>query len=516
VERTTPQPTFYLTTAIDYANGPPHLGHALEKIQADCIARYQRLRGVPVHFVTGLDEHGETVAQTARTAGATPRAWVDAVAVKYGETVRALSISCDDFIRTTEPRHAQAVREVLRRIRLHHPDDIYEAASTGSYCCGCEAFKLPGELVDGRCAEHPTMEVEWVEERCHFFRLSAYADRLRRHYEAHPDFVVPPSSFDKIRWPVEGGLPDFVISRGRRQWGIPFPGAREHTVHVWFDALVNYLSVAGFPEQRYERLWPADLQIVGPDITRFHAVVWPAMLMAANLELPRQVWTHGWLKTNGARLSKTGGVRVTLEEAIERHGPDALRYYLLSAMPWEGDGEFSWRRFDSLYATGLAGNLGSLASRTVAMLVRHCGGRVPPPADAEGELDRSHGRVLERYRRAMEALRVKEGARQLARLGSVAGQYADERGGGVVKPTNRELEETLAALHRGLVRVAALAQPFMPGKAQELYRMLGGPGSVAALRWEELPHPPTAGWQVVSGAPLFPVRPRRDRERSSR
>ena len=458
-----------------------------------------------MHFVTGLDEHGQTVAQTARSAGATPQVWVDAIAAEYREALRVLSISCDDFIRTTEPRHAEAVSAVLRRIRRLHPGDIYEAACSGSYCGGCEAFKLPHDLVNGHCAEHPTIDVECVDERAYFFRLSAYAGRLRAHYEAEPNFVVPPGRFDEIRNLLAGDLPDFAISRSQLPWGIPLPDAPGHTVHVWFDALVNYLSATGFPARRYELLWPPDLQIIGPDITRFHAVVWPAMLMAAGLDLPRQVWAHGWLKTDGARFSKTAGVRVTLEEAVARHGPDALRYYLLFAMPWEGDGEFSRERFDSVYRDGLAGELGQLVSRAVAMIVHHRGGRVPP-ADAEGELDRSHRKVLARYRLAMDALQLRDGALELGCSASAATHYLDERERRDVPAgaLAAELDDTLASAHRALVRIAALAQPFMPGTADALYRALGGRGSVAALSWDEIMHPATAGWQVTSGDLLFP------------
>mgnify|MGYP000156119913 CR=1 FL=1 len=499
-----PRP-FYVTTAIDYANGVPHLGHALEKIQADCVARYHRLGGERVHFVTGLDEHGQTVAQTARSAGATPRAWVDAIAAEYREVMAALAISCDDFIRTSEPRHARAVQEVFRRICRLHPGDVYESVHSGFYCGGCESFKLPDDLVDGQCAEHPTIDVEWVDERSHFFRLSAYARPLQAHYQAHPDFVVPPSRLDEMRSLVAEDLPDFAISRSRLPWGIPFPGAPGHTFHVWFDALVNYLSATGFPEQGYELLWPADVQVVGPDITRFHAVVWPAMLMAAGLELPRRIWVHGWLRTDGARFSKTAGVRVPLDEAVARHGSDALRYYLLVAMPWDGDGEFSWERFDSVYEEALAGDLGSLVSRSVETIVRHGGGRIPP-ATAESELDRSQRRLLERYRSAMDALQLRAGALQLGLLGRAATRYLDEREGrsASAKSKAAELDETVGAVHRSLVRIAALAQPFMPGKGEELYRLLGGSGSVTGLSWDEIALPATAGWQVASGDPLFP------------
>lgn len=495
-ELTTAAPPFYLTTAIDYANGPPHLGHALEKIQADCVARYRRLGGHPVHFVTGLDEHGQTVARTAADAGFTPQAWVDAVAARYRETLEGLSISFDDFIRTTEPRHARAVREVLRRIRRFAPADIYVARCSGFYCAGCEMFK-PSDDLAGRCPDHPAVELEWIDERAHFFRLSAYAERLRSHYEAHPEFVVPPGRFEEIRVLVLGELRDVPISRSQPPWGIRFPGAPRHTLHVWFDALVNYLSATGFPDKRYERLWPADLQLVGPDIARFHGVLWPAMLMAARLELPRQIWAHGWLKADGARFSKLAGVGMKLEDAIERHGPDVLRYYLLLAMPWEGDGQFSWERFD-VVAAGLADGLGALLTQGVAFVAQHRQGRIPP-ADAEGELDRAQRRVVERYRAAMDALQLVEGAHQLRLLESTSRRYLDERSRA---KRVADLDETAAVLHRALVRIAALAHPFMPGTADRLYRILGGHGSVAELEWATILQPPTAGWQVIAGEPL--------------
>lgn len=503
VELTTAARPFYLTTAIDYANGMPHLGHALEKIQADCVARYRRVGGRPVHFVTGLDEHGQTVARTADEAGSTPQAWVDNIAERYREALAALSISFDDFIRTTEPRHARAVRELLRRIRRLEPGDVYVGRCSGFYCGGCETFKSSAELVAGGCAEHPTVDVESVDERAHFFRLSAYAERLRAHYEAHPHFVLPPGRFEEIKVLVAGELRDVPISRSTPPWGIPFPGAPRHTVHVWFDALVNYLSATGFPDKRCEQLWPADLQLVGPDITRFHAVLWPAMLMAAGLEPPRQIWAHGWLKADGARFSKLAGVGVTLEDAIARHGADVLRYYLLESMPWEGDGQFSWERLDAV-ATRLADTLGTLVSRAVALAAGHRRGRIPP-AHAQGELDRAHRAVLDRYRSAMDALHLGEGALQLELLESATRRYLDERSRARTNGDEAaaDLDETVASVHRALVRIAALAQPFMPSAADSLYRTLGGRGSVAELGWAELVHPRTAGWQVTAGEPLF-------------
>ena len=492
------QTRFHITTAIDYANGLPHLGHAFEKIEADCVARYRRLIGDRVHFVTGLDEHGQTVAQYALNAGIPPQAWVDEIANEYRDVLRTLSVSCDDFIRTTEPRHARAVREVLRRIEQRRPDDIYEATCTGWYCRGCEAFKLPNDLFEGRCPEHPTLDPEWVEERSRFFRLSAYTERLRDHYDTHADFVVPGATFDQMRSLVVSGLRDCPISRNQ-PWGLLFPGAPGYTIHVWFDALVSYLSGTGFPDQRYEQLWPADVQIVGPDITHYHGVLWPAMLMAAGLEPPRRIWTHGWLRMDGARFAKTARVRVPLSEAVTRHGVDALRYFLLLTMPWEGNGDFSWGRFDSVYATDLA-NLGKLTSRAVSLTICGAEGRVPH-AGTDGELDQSHRTVVAEYREAMSALHVREGALTIVRLVDLANRYADRwlPSTRSTAPRTTLRDDKLAELHRAVVRIAVLAQPFMPSTAEELYRTIGGRGSIADLRWHELAHPSTGGWEVVSG-----------------
>jgi methionyl-tRNA synthetase len=496
---------FYLTTAIDYANGSPHLGHALEKIQADCVARYRRLRGDRVRFLTGMDEHSQNVPHAAEDAALTPQAWVDRIAGEFLDAWRGLHISHDDFIRTTEARHERGVLALLRRIRATQPDDIYEGTYTGYYCASCEAYKLERELEDGHCPIHPTLEIQWLEERNLFFRLSRYAERLLAHYDAHPTFVVPPAKMNEVRNIVAGGLQDVSISRSRLPWGIPFPDQDGYTVYVWFDALINYLSATGFPEQDYADWWPADLHIIGPDIIRFHAVMWPAMLMAADLPVPGRVWSHGWLLTTGGRFSKTAGVRVTLEEAVARHGADALRFYLLSAVPWNGDGEFGWDLFDSAYVATLANNIGNLASRTLAMMHRYVEGTVPA-ADDPASLDQAHITLIGQYAAALDGLRLNEGATILAQMGSAANEFVDRQAPWKLVKEGRASEAgaTLAALHRALVRIAVLAFPYAPEKAQELFGALGGSGEVGAFPWRDLGHPATAGWNTSSAITLFP------------
>lgn len=495
---------FYINTAIDYSNGSPHLGHALEKIEADCIARYRRLVGDDVRFVIGMDEHGQKVAQAADDAGIPRQDWVNRIAAEFQEAWRRLHISHDDFLRTTQVRHHEAVQALLVRIKERQPDDIFMGTYEGHYCVGCEAFKLDRDLEDGKCPAHPTLAIRWVEEENHFFRLSALAARLLAHYDAQPEFVTPPAKMNEVRNIVADGLQDLSISRSRLDWGIPFPQEQGHTVYVWFDALINYLSATGFPADDFTDQWPTDLNVVGPDIIRFHAVIWPAMLLAAGLPLPRQVWAHGWLNTRGGRFSKSAGVKLTLEEAMSRHGPDALRFFLLLVVPWDGDGDFSWELFDSTYNAFLANNIGNLTSRTTAMIGRYLDGRVPETAP-ETALDREHAEICHRYRAAMDRLHLNEGAKVLQQLGDAANRFVDERAPwrAAKEGQTSEVAETLAAVHRAIVRIAALAHPFMPERATAMYEQVGGSGDPAASGWVTAITAQTGGWKVPGGPPLF-------------
>ncbi|HEY9015683.1 MAG TPA: methionine--tRNA ligase, partial [Gemmatimonadales bacterium] len=399
---------FFLTTAIDYSNGDPHLGHALEKVGADAIARYRRLRGDRVHFLMGMDEHSQSVLQAAARAGVQPQEWVDRMAQRFEDFWRRLECSNDDWIRTTEPRHARSVTELLRRIQRYHPDDLYVAEYQGLYCTGCEEFKQESQIVNGRCIEHPTLELVPTRERNHFFRLSRYRDPVLELITTGKFRVDPEIRRNEVLRLLESGLQDISVSRLRQPWGIPFPDDPDQTVYVWFDALINYLSATGFPDRGYDRLWPAELHVVGKGITRFHCVIWPAMLLSAQLELPAQVWAHGYVQWEGTKMSKTSGTAVTLEEAIERHGPDPLRYFLLREVGFESDGNFTWERFDERYNADLADGLGNLASRTLAMLVKYRDGTVPTSREST-VLDQAARDSAERYVRAMDALDLRGG-----------------------------------------------------------------------------------------------------------
>jgi methionyl-tRNA synthetase len=490
---------FYLTTAIDYANGPPHLGHALEKVGADAIARYQRLNGVPVHFVIGMDEHGQKVAQTAAAAGVTPQEWVDGIADAFRAAWSALDVSYDDFIRTTEARHREAVVEMIERMQA--AGDLYRGTYAGYYCVGCEAYKTADELVDGRCPEHPTREIQWMEEDDWFFRLSRYQERLLALIDGG-DFVLPRARRNEVRRMVED-IKDISVSRSSLDWGIRWPGDPEHAVYVWIDALTNYLSAAGFPGDGYERLWPADLHVIGKDIVRFHCVYWPAMLMSAGVETPKQVWGHGWMTLGGGKISKSAGVAFTLDEAIGRYGADALRYFILREIPWDGDGSFTWDRFDERYTSELANDLGNLASRSLSMIEKYRGGTVPEAEPTE--LDRRVDAAIGEYRQRMDDLLLHEGAAVALGLVSAANAFVGESAPWKLAKdpaSSAQLDGVLASLARALAVTSLLLSPFMPEKAAELWRQLGGPESLPSL--DELSGLRPAGWSARKGAVLFP------------
>jgi methionyl-tRNA synthetase len=492
---------FYITTAIDYANGSPHLGHALEKIGADAIARYRRLRGQPVHFVMGMDEHGQKVAQSAEAEGISPQTWADGIAEEFQQAWRTLSISHDDFIRTSEPRHRRAVEEMIRRMSA--AGDLYRGTYAGHYCVGCEAYKAPDELEEGRCPAHPGREVEWMEEEDWFFRLSAYQDRLLALLEEQPEFVEPEARRNEVRRMIED-IKDISVSRAKLDWGIPWPDEPGLTVYVWIDALTNYLSAIGFPDDRYAEWWPAAQHVIGKDIVRFHCVYWPAMLMSAGVQLPRQVWAHGHMMMGGGKLSKSAGVTLTLDEAIERHGPDALRYFLLREVPWDGDGNFTWERFDERYTSELANDLGNLANRALSMIGRYRDGTVPTGGGTS--LDDMIPETLAAYAVRMDASRLHEGAAAAFDLVSAANGFVEARAPWKLAKDPAQssaLDETLHALAHALAAISVMLSPFMPGKAAALWERLRGEGVPLPTLDDAARLDPT-GWTVTRGEVLFP------------
>jgi methionyl-tRNA synthetase len=502
-----PVPEFYLTTAIDYSNGDPHVGHALEKVGADCLARWHRVRGDDVHFLMGMDEHSQSVVQAAATAGVTPQAWVDGMAATFAEFWRRLGCSHDDWIRTTEPRHVRAVTALLERIQARRPQDLFEAEYEGLYCTGCEEFKQDSQIEEGHCIEHPTLDLVARKERNHYFRLSAYADRVLELIRSGTFAVDPAIRRNEVLRLIEGGLQDISISRQRQSWGIPYPGDPQQTVYVWFDALINYLSATGFPDAGYERRWPADLHIIGKGITRFHCVVWPAMLLAADVAVPRRVWAHGYVQWAGAKMSKTAGTAVSLDAAIARHGADALRYFLLREIGFESDGNFTWERFDARYTADLADTFGNLASRALSMVQRYRNGIVPRDASGfDTPMDADARQMLADYARAMDDLAMADAADRVIALAARANRYVEETAPWKLAKSEQTaaLDTVLANLIRTVARLALLALPFMPERALVLWQTLGSGRRLEDLRWDDIHDLDPAGWRVEKPPPLFP------------
>jgi methionyl-tRNA synthetase len=503
---------FYLTTAIDYSNGDPHLGHAFEKIGADVIARYRRLCGDRVHLLMGLDEHGQKVAQAAAARGVTPQEFCDDVAKRFTDAWRRLGISYDQFIRTTEPAHKAGVVALIKTIQQRSPDDFFEQTYAGWYCVGCEQFKRDSEMVDGACVVHPTRTLQWTEERNWFFRLSRYADYLRDLIANSPGFLRPESRRNEMLSLLDQGLEDISITRARLTWAIPFPIASStgetQGTWVWFDALPNYLTATGYPAPQYGERWPAQLHIVGKDINRLHSIVWPAMLKSAGLARPEGVWVHGFVLLGGERFSKSAGVKLDLSEAIDRFGADPFRYFLMREVPFDADGSFSWERFEERYVSDLANAWGNLASRTAAMVERYCGGVVPPSRPTD--LDAADAADVAAYHAAMcgnNGWLLHDGLKAVWSSVARGNEYVDREAPWKLAkdPEKRgELDGVLAALVRHLARQAVLVAPFMPGKCAELWAMLGGPGQVDQQRFAGLDALDVTGWRVRKGDPMFP------------
>ena len=473
---------FFLTTAIDFVNSRPHLGTAYEKVCADVIARYKRLCGYETRFLMGNDEHSQNVYKRAMEEGLDPLAYCDRMELEFRRTWERLDISFDDFIRTTQPRHAAGVTEMIRRI--HDAGDIYEGVYEGWYCVSCEEFKQDKDLVNGNCPLHPTLTPEWIREKNYFFRLSKYQQPLLDHFAAHPEFLQPDVRRNEILRLLEGGLIDVSISRAGQSWGIPLPWDPASVVYVWVDALINYASAVGLGHdpQLFERWWPADLHVIGKDITRFHAVIWPAMLMGAKLPLPRQIFGHGFMTLNGQRMSKTLGNLIDPVEAADRHGADPLRLYLTKEVAFGGDGDFSWERYDERYNVDFANNLGNLVSRLTTMAVRYRQGRLTPTGAASDQLARLGEQVAADYRRAMDSFALHEGAAAAFRLLDGTNEFIAATSPWTLAKDPAAADRLTQVLFDAAeaIRLAAvLLQPFIPSSSTEILRRLGAAGDLA-------------------------------------
>jgi methionyl-tRNA synthetase len=503
---------YFITTPIYYPNDVPHIGHAYNAVAVDVVARYHRLRGEKVFHLTGTDEHGQKLQRAAEAAGVDPQRWVDDMEPRWKEVWDRLDIAYDDYIRTTQSRHEAAVTKLLQAVHDNGRDDIYLGTYEGLYCVPCELFYSEDDLVDGKCPIHER-PVEFFREENYFFRLSAYGDSLLEHYERHPEAVEPETRRNEVLSLIRGGLQDFSVSRTSFRWGIPLPWDPAHVTYVWFDALTNYITAAGYADdpERFAGTWPANAHVIGKDILRQHAVYWPAMLMAGGVEPPTQVWAHGFLTVGGQKMSKTNATGIHPFELLDHFGVDAYRYYFLREIPWGQDGSFSWESMVGRTNADLANGLGNLASRVLAMVESNFDGVVPErPVDAgKSPLADPAAALAERFDGAMLDLRLTEAVTALSDFVGEMNRYLVEAAPWVVAkdPARRdELATILFDSLEGLRLIAVFSFAVMPSAAERLWTQLGIAQPLAEQRV-----PAAAAWgglqpgtRTQRGESLFP------------
>ncbi len=483
---------YYITTAIDYPNAPPHVGHSLEKVAADAIARYHRLQGHDTYFSMGLDENSQHVVQAARANNVDIVTWTSKMDQAFRLAWSKLDVSYDRWIRTTEERHFRASQEMIRRAQQR--GDIYKSIYTGWYCPNCNTFYQDEDLVGGRCPLHLSLVPEWLEEENYFFALSKYSDRLLAHINEHPDFIVPQVRRSEVLGMIRQGLRDFSVSRRvdrlKEPWGVPFPGDPEHVIYVWFDALTNYLTAVGFPDDTamFERYWPADVHVIGMDITRFHCLYWPAMLMSAGISLPRQVAAHGFITLEGERISKTTGNIVEPVGLVNEFGADAVRYYLLRNLSFASDGDFSREGLIQRYNDELAKDLGNLLNRVVTMVNRYRNGAIPAPgpaSDLEEDLQSVAAGTRQRAEKALEAWEIGNALQSIWSFVRRTNQYLEQSEPwqlARLPEKGAQLDTVLYAAAEAMRLLAIFLSPFIPGASDRILSQLGL-GAVGASAW---------------------------------
>ena len=466
---------YYITTPIYYVNDSPHIGHAYTTLACDVIARFMRLDGKQVWFLTGTDEHGQKVEKAAQERGVEPQAFTDEVSQRFRHLADVMGFSHDDFIRTTETRHKISVQDLWKR--LIEANEIYLDKYAGWYSVRDEAFYTEAELVDGMA---PTgAPVEWVEEPSYFFKLSTWAERLLSFYDQNPNFVLPRSRFNEVKSFVNGGLQDLSVSRTTFRWGVPVPDDDAHVMYVWLDALTNYMSAVGYPDTEstaYQTYWPADIHVVGKDILRFHAVYWPAFLMAAGLEPPKRVFAHGWWTNEGQKISKSLGNVIDPHQLVETYGLDQTRYFLMREVPFGNDGDFSKAAMIRRMNSDLANDYGNLAQRVLSMIAKNCSGTIPQPGDLEA-VDQT---LLDAASNLLTSLREQANVQvlhqMLEAMWSVIGdanRYVDNQAPWALRKSDPERMQTvLYTLAETIRNLAILTQPFMPQSSSTILDQL--------------------------------------------
>jgi methionyl-tRNA synthetase len=503
---------YYITTAISYPNDAPHIGHAYEAVATDALARFRRLQGRDVFFLTGTDEHGIKMLQTAKAQGISPAELADRNTPLFRDMVAALNCSNDDFIRTREERHTRACQELWRR--MQKAGDVYLGKYAGWYSVRDEAYYDESELTEGEGGRKLSPQgtpVEWVEEESYFFKLSVYQGRLLDFYEAHPDFMGPETRANEVKSFVRGGLTDLSISRTTFDWGVPVPDDPKHIMYVWVDALTNYLTGVGFPDEdseSFKKYWPAELHVIGKDIVRFHAVYWPAFLMSAGIALPKAVFGHGFLYNRGEKMSKSVGNVVDPFVLAEDYGVDQLRYFLLREVPFGQDGNYSREAIVQRINADLANDLGNLAQRSLSMIAKNCDGRVPKPGkltEADETILAAADALLPRVEEAIDGFAIHRALEILWGVVADANRYFAAEEPWAHKKSNPARMETILYVTAEVLRqIAILVQPVMPDGAGKLLDQLGVAAKArdfAALGPKGRLKP---GTELPPPAPVFP------------
>ena len=494
---------FYITTALDYTNAPPHLGHAWERILSDVLARWHRSKGETVFFLTGTDEHGINVERAAKKAGKTPKEFVDEIAKDFKRLVKVLNVSNDDFIRTTEQRHIEISKKIFKKV--FDKGDIYKGVYEGLYCTSCEAFYLEKDLIDEKCPIHKK-KVEPVKEETYFFKLSKYQNKIIRHIEENENFILPESKKREVLNRLKEDLRDLSVSRTSIKWGIPLPNDKNHRMYVWFEALTNYVTALEYPGEKFKTFWPADIHVIGKDILWFHTVIWPGILLAIDIELPKTIFVHGFINIGGEKLSKTRGLIVDPFYLVKKYGVDALRFFLIKEIPTDEDGNFSEEALIEKYNGELADSLGNLVSRTFGIVKKYNKGIIPKP----GKLSKNDEKLKELFEKSLKEanehiknFKLHKALQTIWSFVIFVNKYIhDSAPWELAKKDKERLNTVLYNICESLRVISALLYPFIPETCEKIVDQLDlkSVPKIKGLDWGAL----TPGKELKKSEILFP------------